>query len=57
MDIDSQYFDKNGDHIHYERSLIEKKLFRQKFPHNTNLRKASKNDVSDCIEIMTNFAE
>ena len=38
VDIDSQYVNKDGDHIYYERSLIEKKLLRQKFPHITNLR-------------------
>ena len=38
VDIDSQYFEENGDHIYYDRSLIEKKLFRQKFPHINDLR-------------------
>ena len=32
VDIDSQYLDEDGDHIYYERSLIEKKIFRKMFP-------------------------
>ncbi len=39
-DIDSQYFDADGDHIYYERSLIEKKHFRQRNP-NKSIRKFS----------------
>lgn len=38
VDIDSQYLDEDGDHIYYDRSLIEKKIFRRMFPHITNLR-------------------
>lgn len=38
VDIDSQYYDENGDHIYYDRSLIEKKIFRKKYPHITNIR-------------------
>ena len=41
-DIDSQYFDENGDHIYYDRSLIEKKLFRQNFPHIKDVRSISR---------------
>ncbi len=42
IDIDSQYYDQNGDHIYYERSLIEKKEFRKRFPHIKNLRSFSR---------------
>lgn len=42
VDIDSQYIDANGDHIYYDRSLIEKKLFSQRFPHVSNLRTLSR---------------
>ena len=38
VDMDSQYYDRNGDHIYYDRSLIKKKLFRQKYLHLTDLR-------------------
>ena len=38
MDIDSRYLDDDGDHIYYDRSLIEKKTFRKRFPDITNLR-------------------
>ena len=38
VDIDSQYLDEDGDHIYYERSLIEKKTFRKLFPDITDLR-------------------
>ena len=38
VDMDSQYYDQNGDHIYYERSLIEKKHFKQKSPQITELR-------------------
>ncbi len=41
-DIDSQYFDENGDHIYYDRSLIEKKDFLNRYPHRkNNIRKFS----------------
>ncbi len=39
-DIDSQYYNAEGDHIYYERSLIEKKLFHKQFP-NITLRTLS----------------
>ncbi len=39
-DIDLQYYDSNGDHIYYERSLIEKKMFRKRYPH-AEIRKLS----------------
>lgn len=32
-DMDSQYIDENGDHIYYDRSLIEKKDYARRFPH------------------------
>lgn len=38
VDIDSQYLDEDGDHVYYERSLIEKKEFRRKHPDINNLR-------------------
>ena len=38
VDMDSQHYDRNGDHIYYERSLIEKKLFRQKYPQINDIR-------------------
>lgn len=42
-DIDSQYIDENGDHIYYERSLIEKKDFLSRYPYRKNsIRKFSK---------------
>lgn len=40
IDLDSQYYDQNGDHIYYDRSLIEKKKFHQLYPH-INLRSFS----------------
>lgn len=40
-DIDSQYLDADGDHIYYERSLIEKKIFRKRYPHIMDIRKFS----------------
>lgn len=33
VDIDSQYIDENGDHIYYDRSLIEKKNWAKHDPH------------------------
>ena len=42
VDIDSQYLDEDGDHVYYERSLIEKKDFRRRNPHITNLRSFSR---------------
>ncbi len=33
VDIDSQYYTSEGDHVYYERSLIEKKEFHKRFPH------------------------
>lgn len=39
-DIDSQYYNAEGDHIYYERSLIEKKMFLKHFPQ-ISLRKLS----------------
>ncbi len=41
VDIDSQYYNADGDHIYYERSLIEKKQFMRKFP----ISPISKNSV------------
>ncbi|MDE6022149.1 MAG: hypothetical protein K2G13_01475 [Muribaculaceae bacterium] len=42
-DFDSQYIDENGDHIYYERSLIEKKDFLSRYPHRkNNIRKFSR---------------
>lgn len=32
-DIDSQYIDENGDHMYYDRSLIEKKNYAKHDPH------------------------
>lgn len=40
VDIDSQYYNSDGDHIYYERSLIEKKEFQKRFPH-ISIRKLS----------------
>ncbi len=40
VDMDSQYYNAEGDHIYYDRSLIEKKKFRRRFPKNS-LRKFS----------------
>ncbi len=40
VDIDSQYYNADGDHIYYDRSLIEKKACRKRFPH-LSLRKFS----------------
>lgn len=40
VDIDSQYYNSDGDHIYYERSLIEKKEFHKRFPH-ISIRKFS----------------
>ncbi len=40
VDIDSQYYNADGDHIYYERSLIEKKMFRKRYPH-AEIRKLS----------------
>ncbi len=40
IDIDSQYYTSDGDHIYYERSLIEKKEFHKRFPH-ISIRKIS----------------
>ncbi len=31
-DIDSQYYDENGDHIYYDRSLKEKKEYTRRNP-------------------------
>lgn len=42
VDIESQYYDQNGDHIYYERSLIEKKEIKKRFPHIKNLRSFSR---------------
>ncbi len=42
VDMDSQYLDEDGDHIYYDRSLIEKKLFRRRFPHITDIRSFSR---------------
>lgn len=42
VESDSKYYDSNGDHIYYDCSLIEKKIFRQKFPHITDLRTEGK---------------
>ncbi len=42
VDIDSQYYNADGDHIYYDRSLIEKKQFQRRFPHITNLRSLSR---------------
>ncbi len=39
-DMDSQYYNADGDHIYYERSLIEKKLYQKHFPQ-ISLRKFS----------------
>ncbi len=39
-DMDSQYYNAEGDHIYYERSLIEKKMFLKQFPQ-ISLRKLS----------------
>lgn len=33
VDIDSQYIDENGDHMYYDRSLIEKKNWAKHDPH------------------------
>ncbi len=41
VDIDSQYYNADGDHIYYDRSLIEKKQFQHRFPHIKNLRTIS----------------
>lgn len=40
VDIDLQYYTADGDHIYYERSLIEKKMFRKRYPH-AEIRKLS----------------
>lgn len=40
VDIDSQYYNADGDHIYYERSLIEKKEFHKRYPH-ISIRKFS----------------
>ncbi len=40
VDIDSQYYNADGDHVYYERSLIEKKEFHRRFPH-ISIRKFS----------------
>lgn len=40
IDIDSQYYNADGDHLYYERSLIEKKHFHKQFPH-ISIRKFS----------------
>ncbi len=42
VDIDSQYYNPDGDHIYYDRSLIEKKQFQRRFPHIKNLRSLSR---------------
>ncbi len=42
VDIDSQYYNADGDHIYYDRSLIEKKQFLRHFPHIKNLRSLSR---------------
>ncbi len=42
IDIDSQYYNADGDHIYYDRSLIEKKQFLRRFPHIKNLRSISR---------------
>ena len=31
-DLDSQYFDENGDHVYYDRSAIEKREFAKHHP-------------------------
>ncbi len=41
-DIDSQYYNADGDHIYYDRSLIEKMQFVRRFPHIKNLRSLSR---------------
>lgn len=41
VDIDSQYYNSDGDHIYYERSLIEKKQFMRRFPNITEIRSLS----------------
>lgn len=39
-DIDSQYIDENGDHMYYDRSIIEKKDYAKHDPHGLkNIRK------------------
>lgn len=38
-DIDSQYIDENGDHVYYDRSLIEKKDYMRRYPDDKNIRR------------------
>lgn len=37
-DFDAQYLDENGDHVYYDRSLIEKKDYMRRTK-NPNIRK------------------
>lgn len=31
-DIDAQYYDEEGDHVYYDRSLVEKKEYARRHP-------------------------
>ncbi|MDE5881786.1 MAG: hypothetical protein K2H60_08650 [Muribaculaceae bacterium] len=37
-DFDSQYLDEEGNHVYYDRSLIEKREFMRRHPEEGNLR-------------------
>lgn len=34
QDFDAKYYDEEGDHVYYDRSLMEKKWYMRRFPHN-----------------------
>lgn len=36
QDFDAKYYDEEGDHVYYDRSLMEKKGYVRRFPHNAS---------------------